>query len=499
MSSRSSRAVVGPWLLALAVFLPASATIRAGEDGEPRPVFVLCRTQFLDGPDADPAFCEANAGRKRSDLRREGIERLKEIAAREQAEVIEALGSPSGVRPLWLVNGFVVQLSPAQEQQARALEAVRHTYPAGVMPAEDDPGEVSEVLRPRRRRRRFSTRGKEIPWNLEALHVPRVWKELGATGEGIVVAMYDMGVNYRHEDLEQNVWTNRGERPNNGRDDDHNGLVDDDYGFDFSRMKAEVIDRSAVQHGTFTSGLVCGDGTGGTVTGVAPRARFMPLVAAGGAYVACRAFQYALETGADVVNMSFSIPGLGDTRGLWRLMAEHATASGLILVSGAGNFQRQARIPVQIRIPEGIPCVICAGGVNRDLQVPGFVSRGPVEWASVKFYGDYPMPEGLVKPDVCAFPGPGLGLISAASKGYLPDDNTKQGNSLSAPHVTGTIALMLSVAPELTPWRVKEILEATALDLETEGKDPRTGAGLMDAFAAVQEAKEPSGESALTR
>ena len=71
--------------------------------------------------------------------------------------------------------------------------------------------------------------------------------------------------------------------------------------------------------------------------------------------------EYALENGADVMNMSFSIPNLGHARGLWRLMSEQATAAGLVLVSGAGNFQRSFLKPVQLRIPEGIPCVIAAG------------------------------------------------------------------------------------------------------------------------------------------
>jgi len=109
----------------------------------------------------------------------------------------------------------------------------------------------------------------------------RVWKELGITGEGAVVAMLDTGVNYVHEDLRSNIWINRKETPNNGLDDDGNGYVDDYYGYDFSRMRSEVIARGRRQHGTWTAGIVAGDGSGGTVTGVAPRARLMPLKADG--------------------------------------------------------------------------------------------------------------------------------------------------------------------------------------------------------------------------
>ena len=55
-----------------------------------------------------------------------------------------------------------------------------------------------------------------------------------------------------------------------------------------------------------------------------------------------------------------------------------------------------------------------------------------------------------------------------------------------APQVTGTVALMLSAHPGLTAWRVMEVLEETARDLPPKGKDIETGAGLLDAFAAVE-------------
>ena len=203
------------------------------------------------------------------------------------------------------------------------------------------------------------------------------------------------------------------------------------------------------------------------------------------------AFQYAIENGADVVNMSFSIPNLGHTRGLWRLAAEHATAAGLVLVSGAGNFQQQQKIPVQQRIPEGIPCVISAGGVDQDMNVPRFCSLGPVEWSKVRFYEDYPMPRGLIKPDVCGFPGAGYPILDPAklNGGLIDPNNRVRGDSFSGPHVSGTVALMFEANPRLTAMKVKQILESTAKDIAPPGKDNRTGAGLLDAYEAVKAAK----------
>jgi len=450
-----------------------------------RDVLVLGRTQLLADARAFDAFCKANAKTKRSKLRAEVVARLKKIAADEQPGILAALGNPKDARGLWIVNAVVARLDAAAIAKARESQLVKWVYPAGRVVPMGDAGKVAEVLEPAERKP-FSTEGKTIPWNLEMLHAPGAWKR-GARGDGVVVAMFDAGLNYSHTDLRNNMWINAGEIANNGKDDDGNGYVDDLYGFDFAAGKAEVKNPQ-VHHGTLTSSIVAGDGSGGTITGVAPRARLMALIASGGPWNAARAFQYALEEGADVVNMSFSIPNLGDVRGLWRLMAEQATCAGLVLVSGAGNFPKEP-LPEQIRIPEGIPCVICVGGVNRNRQFARFTSQGPVEWGKVKFYEDFPMPDGLVKPDVAAFPGPGAGLVLPGDSGYQPANNRFRGNSLSSPHVAGVCALVLSVNRDLTPWRVKAILESTAEDLPPKGKDNRTGAGLVNAEAAVAAAK----------
>lgn len=453
-------------------------------------VVLLGKTQLVDGPAAFARLCKEHDGAKRSALRKEIVAKLEQLAGKEQEEILAALGHPAGAQRLWIVNAVVARLTPAQVEAARKLPQVKYVYPAGPVPQPGNEGTVAEVLKPGQREP-FSPKGKRIAWNVEALRAPKAWRKK-VTGEGVVVAMLDAGTNYRHTDLRNNIWINAGETPNNGKDDDGNGLVDDLYGFDFAQWRAEVLP-GRIQHGTFTACVVAGDGTGGLVTGVAPRARLMLLKAMGGVYLSARAFQYALEQGADVMSMSFSVPDLGQTRGLWRLMAEHATLAGLVLVSGAGNFPNEP-LPVQIRIPEGIPCVICAGGVTRKGKFPRFVSKGPVTWEDVELYGDFPMPKGLVKPDVCGFPGPGIGLVAPGDSGYLPERNRKRGNSLSAPHVAGACALVLSANPELPAWRVKDILEKTARDVAPRGKDNETGAGLVDCAAAVEAARALAGK-----
>jgi subtilisin family serine protease len=77
-------------------------------------------------------------------------------------------------------------------------------------------------------------------------------------------------------------------------------------------------------------------------------------------------------------------------------------------------------------------------------------------------------------------------LLAGADSGYIDPNPTIRGNSFSGPQGAGIAALMLSVAPQTPAWRIKEILEATARDLGEPGKDNQFGAGLLNAFAAVQ-------------
>ncbi len=102
-------------------------------------------------------------------------------------------------------------------------------------------------------------------------------------------------------------------------------------------------------------------------------------------------------------------------------------------------------------------------------------------------YTDYPNPPGLKKPDVSA---PGVNIMSLS--GF---NNTSyrvaSGTSMAAPHVAGLIALLLSKAPYLTPRQIDSLLEVTALDLGTAGKDNYFGAGRIRADSAVFRAPAP--------
>ena len=90
-------------------------------------------------------------------------------------------------------------------------------------------------------------------YGLLKLSAPAAW-DLWTGSANTVVAIIDTGINYNHQDLAANMWTNAGEINNNGIDDDNNGFVDDYYGYDFRYNDSDPLDQNG--HGTHTGGTV---------------------------------------------------------------------------------------------------------------------------------------------------------------------------------------------------------------------------------------------------
>ena len=70
---------------------------------------------------------------------------------------------------------------------------------------------------------------------IPGMSVEKAYREIikNKSGKTVIVAVVDSGIDIEHEDLDGVLWTNKGERPNNGRDDDGNGYVDDIHGYNF--------------------------------------------------------------------------------------------------------------------------------------------------------------------------------------------------------------------------------------------------------------------------
>ena len=106
------------------------------------------------------------------------------------------------------------------------------------------------------------------------IDAPEAWEI--ETGNNVVLGVIDTGVDWNHVELSNNIWTNPGEIPNNGIDDDGNGYIDDVRGWDFVNNDNDPMDDNG--HGTHVSGTIAAAGNNGVgVVGVSWSAKIMPL------------------------------------------------------------------------------------------------------------------------------------------------------------------------------------------------------------------------------
>ncbi|MBK8979825.1 MAG: S8 family peptidase [Planctomycetes bacterium] len=491
-----------------------------GGGGRRAPVFVRMAQQLFPDGAAFEAFVAERGGAPRGEVRGWVLGRLRELAAGSWAEVEEPVGKlvaeghVADVRRFWIVNGFACEADAAACEALAALPAVafvhRQRQPGRV--AQQQVVERSEAFREEGRRQLaralgvLATQGEEpvfdperveVAWNLDAVHAPAAWRA-GATGRGVVVAVLDTG-SIVTPPLAGALWRNPREEQN-GEDDDGDGRVDDLVGWDCEGETPYCVGDGPRSHGSMCAGIIAGRewGDPAFVSGVAPRARLMMLRGMG----RLSAYEYVAEHGADVLSMSYMWVGveLGSYRGVFRTAHEHLEACGVVSVGGAGNYGQNQPAGAQIALPKDIPCVLAVAGVLADGAVPPFSSRGPCRWDDVPFFMDHGADDPLQKPDVTAcsggfpvwhwqrFPGRKVELVRAL------DDEVglivgPRGNSFAGPHAAGVAALVLSVAPELTPWRVRALLTSTCADLGEPGRDLVTGAGMLQADRAVAAAR----------
>lgn len=305
------------------------------------------------------------------------------------------------------------------------------------------------------------------------INAPAAW-DVQTCDHSVIVAVIDTGVDYNHPDLADNIWTNTGEIPGNGIDDDGNGYVDDVHGYDFVHNDGDPMDDH--YHGTHVAGTISASGDNYTgVVGVCWHATIMPvkfLDSSGGGYTsnAVSAVLYASQMGARVLSNSWG--GGGFSYALQDAI-EVSNADNALFVAAAGNSGMNNDYYPHYPSSYEVANIIAVAATDR--------------YDNIATFSNY----GLQSVDLAA---PGVDILSTSpGNGYL----TLSGTSMATPHVSGAAAAIVSQNPSLSNADVKNILlnnvdQIASLDGRVlSGGRLNIGRAILDAGAAPDPEPEP--------
>lgn len=258
-------------------------------------------------------------------------------------------------------------------------------------------------------------------------------------GAGATVAVLDTGTDTAGPDLAPNLWTNPGELPANGLDDDANGFVDDLNGWNLVASTGVLTDDNG--HGTHVAGTIAAAADNGVgIAGVAPQSRLLTvkvLAADGSGWTSDVAdgFRYAAEHGARVVNASLA--GTNFSAYLRDAIAAHP---GVLLVAAAGNEAVDVDTTPQYPCSYELANIVCVAAHDNTGALASFSN-----------FGDVSVDLAAPGHDIASWlPGGTLGWMS--------------GTSMAAPHVSGAATLAAAAFPTLGANAVRDALVRSARD-----------------------------------
>ncbi len=260
----------------------------------------------------------------------------------------------------------------------------------------------------------------------------------------VIVAVIDDGVYLNHEDLRSRMWVNKNEILGNNKDDDKNGYTDDVYGYNFVLKNGNMATNGA--HGTAVAGIIAAQNNGAGISGIAPESIIMPLIVTseqGVSYTkdVISAIQYAVDNGADVLNIS-----LGNANGsaayttAYDNAIAYAYAHNAVIVASAGNEDEESKTHGQdLNFLPASP--VCNGkGANMILGV-GAVNSSTGEYETWSAFGSNCV-------DIYA---PGTNMLTASVPKYTGSYYARaEGTSFSAPMVSSAVALIRAEEPSLS-------------------------------------------------
>ncbi len=282
-----------------------------------------------------------------------------------------------------------------------------------------------------------------LPWGVDRINAELIWNGVegksdvapgGNAGSGIAISVIDTGIDYNHPDLADNY----------------------EGGYDFVNEDSDPKDDNG--HGTHCAGIIAARDNGAGIVGVAPEADLYAVKvmnSEGRGYISdvIAGIDWSVKNNIKIISMS-----IGSTQDstAFRNACDKAYNAGLLLVASAGNRGNADGTGDTVTYPGRYDSVIAVAATDSANNRASFSSTGSdVELAA-----------------------PGVSIYSTyLNNGYA----TKSGTSMACPHVTGTAALAWSAYPDYTNVQVRALLQETAEDIGTTGKDDDYGYGMVNA------------------
>lgn len=329
-------------------------------------------------------------------------------------------------------------------------------------------------------------------WAYKDTGVYNAWNYFVGSSE-VVVAIIDNGFDTLHPDLRDNLWMNKKEIKNNGVDDDRNGYVDDVYGWNFlddnndPRPSVSVLSDNKetgviFNHGTIVAGIIGAAGNNNeAIAGINWRVKLMNLKVVGNEgtgsmSILPEAIYYAVDNGADVINISM----VGDdSEGGVTEAVKYAYGRGVVVVAAAGNnyyyLNDSPLYPVCSDKGENNNWVLGVSAIDEAHHLAFFSNMGN---------------------DCIDITAPGINITSTVR--YSPTSGLEEkysggwnGTSFATPMVSGAAALIKSIHPEWTANKIYEILLSTVHHTPNRdeiGYSHLFGSGLLQVDKAVLKA-----------
>lgn len=388
---------------------------------------------------------------KNRKIRRKKLnKKLREHASRSQKSLRKWMKDKkiSGRKKnLWIINGLAVKLTPARIRKlAKRADVAEIRLDAVVSAPVSASGSVPAVAE----------------WNISAIKADKLWSK-GVTGQGVVIASMDTGVDILHQDIATR-WrggTNSWFDPNN----------------------EHLTPYDANGHGTQTMGIMVGGDAGGTSIGVAPDAQWIAVKIFDDYDFSSlskihQGFQWLLDPDGnpdtddapDIVNNSWNLYNTLNTCNTeFQADIDLLRGADIAVLFSAGNQGDFSETSVS---PANNNGSFATGAVDEFLEITYFSSRGSSACG------------GGLYPQVSA-PGFFIYTSDITFDGFFPDSYMYvDGTSFAAPHVAGAMALLKSSNPSLTVAELEAAIQQTALDGGISGADNNYGWGIVDVDSA---------------